>query len=313
MDTSTSDRIRATVRQAYGAVATERQGGCCGGTSCCGVAESSSRHLGYSDADLAAVPDGADLGLGCGNPQAIAALKPGERVLDLGSGAGFDAFLAARQVGPTGFVIGVDMTPQMVARARANAARTGFGPVDFRLGDIEHLPVDEASVDVIMSNCVINLAPVKAAVFREAFRVLVPGGRLAISDVVAIGQVPEAIARDPAAYAGCVAGAAPVSDLEQIIREAGFEDVRVTVRSESRSIIADWSPGSGAEAFVASALIEGVKPRVTKADTEAEACCGSVVLDSCCPPEAKPACCGQSESASSCGCQPGTANNPIRS
>lgn len=259
--TSTSDEIRAAVREAYGAVATREQSGCCGcGPGCCGPAGASSRQLGYSEEDLASVPDGADLGLGCGNPQAIAALKAGERVLDLGSGAGFDAFLAARQVGPTGAVIGVDMTPAMVERAKANAAKTGLAHVDFRLGQIERLPVENGSIDVIMSNCVINLAPDKPAVFREAFRVLAPGGRLAISDVVAIRELPAAIAEDPTAYTGCIAGAARVADLERMIADAGFTEVRVAVRGESRSLVEEWSQGSGAESFVASALIEAVKP-----------------------------------------------------
>jgi arsenite methyltransferase len=262
METSTSDQIRAAVRQAYGAVATqERQSRCCGGGSnCCGPTGSSSKQLGYTDADLAAVPEGADLSLGCGNPQAIAGLRPGERVLDLGSGAGFDAFLAAQQVGPTGHVIGVDMTPEMIDRAKANAVNTGLAHVDFRLGEIEHLPVEDASVDVIMSNCVINLAPDKPTVFREAFRVLAPGGRLAISDVVAIGEIPAAIAADPAAYTGCVAGAAPVSELQWMIADAGFEDIRIAVQAQSHTLIEEWRPGSGAEQFVASALIEAVKP-----------------------------------------------------
>ena len=260
MQTSTSEQIRATVREAYGAIATKKeQSGCCGGASCCGPTESSSRKLGYTEADLAAVPEGADLGLGCGNPQAIAALKPGERVLDLGSGAGFDAFLAARQVGPTGRVIGVDMTPEMIDRARANATKIGLDHVDFRRGDIEQLPVDDESIDVVMSNCVINLAPDKPTVFREAFRVLAPGGRLAISDVVAIGDLPAAIAADPAAYTGCVAGAATVAELERMIASAGFTHVRITVQPQSRALIEEWSPGTGAEQFVASALIEAVK------------------------------------------------------
>jgi SAM-dependent methyltransferase len=206
------------------------------------------------------VPDGADLGLGCGNPQAIAELQPGERVLDLGSGGGFDAFLAARQVGPTGRVIGVDMTPEMIALARRNAARVGFDYVEFRLGDIEQLPVDDASIDVILSNCVINLAPDKAAVFREAFRVLAPGGRLAISDMVAIGDLPTAITEDPTAYTGCIAGAAPVGELERMIAEAGFEHVKVAVRAHSHDLVEEWSPGTGAASVVASALIEGTKP-----------------------------------------------------
>jgi arsenite methyltransferase len=259
MQTSTSDEIKATVRQAYGNVATRKQTGCCGGTSCCGPTEASSRQLGYSDDDLTSVPDGADLGLGCGNPQAIAALKPGERVLDLGSGAGFDVFLAARQVGPSGFVIGVDMTPEMVDQSRTNAAKSGLSQVDFRLGDIEQLPVEDGSVDVIISNCVINLAPDKAAVFREAYRVLAPGGRLAISDVVAIGDRPAALAADADAYTGCIAGAAPVAEIERAIATAGFTDVRVTVQSSSRALMESWSPGTGH--FVASASIEAVKPQ----------------------------------------------------
>jgi SAM-dependent methyltransferase len=262
METSTAERIRTTVREAYGAVAREKQqGGCCGdGPGCCGPAGASSTRLGYTEDDLAAVPEGANLGLGCGNPQAIAGLTPGERVLDLGSGGGFDAFLAARQVGPTGLVVGVDMTPEMIALARANAAKVALGHVDFRLGDIEHLPVEDASIDVIMSNCVINLAPDKPAVFREAFRVLAPGGRLAISDMVAIGDLPAAVAADPAAYTGCVSGAAPVDSLARMISDAGFEQVRVSVQAESRALVEDWSPGTGADQVVASALIEAVKP-----------------------------------------------------
>jgi arsenite methyltransferase len=262
MESVTADRIRATVREAYGAVATRRpQSGCCGsGAGCCGPGDAPSTRLGYTAADLAAVPDDADLGLGCGNPQAIAQLKAGERVLDLGSGGGFDAFLAARQVGPTGRVIGVDMTPEMIALARRNAAKAGLNEVEFRLGDIERLPVDDGTVDVIMSNCVINLAPNKPAVFREAFRVLAPGGRLAISDMVAIGDLPAALEEDPAAYTGCIAGAAPVADLERMIAEAGFDRVTVAVKAQSRELVEGWSPGSGAADVVASALIEAVKP-----------------------------------------------------
>jgi SAM-dependent methyltransferase len=203
---------------------------------------------------------GADLGLGCGNPQAIAQLQPGERVLDLGSGGGFDAFLAARQVGPTGRVVGVDMTPQMIELARRNAEKVGLDHVEFRLGDIERLPVEDASVDVIMSNCVINLAPDKPAVFREAFRVLAPGGRLAISDMVAIGDLPAEIAQDPTAYTGCIAGAASVGELERMIADAGFSDVKVTVKAQSRDLVEEWSPGTGAANVVASALIEATKP-----------------------------------------------------
>jgi arsenite methyltransferase len=280
METSTAEQMRETVRRAYGAIATGDQGGCCSGPGCCGSSASPSRGLGYSAEDVAGVPAGADLGLGCGNPQAIAALLPGERVLDLGSGAGFDAFLAARQVGPGGRVVGVDMTPEMVARATANAASGGWEQVEFRLGDIEHLPVDSGAFDVIMSNCVINLAPDKAAVFREAYRVLAPGGRLAISDVVAIGDLPAAIAADPAAYTGCVAGAAPVADLERLIAAAGFSDVRITLRDEARAALQAVQGNPASAPIVSSALIEAVKPRAP--EPVPPACCESMRLEACC-------------------------------
>jgi len=301
MQTSTSDQIRDTVRQAYGAIATGRQASCCGGAGCCGAGESPSRELGYSADDMASVPEGADLGLGCGNPQAIAGLKPGERVLDLGSGAGFDAFLAARQVGPDGRVVGVDMTPEMVARATANAAKAGLEHVDFRLGDIEHLPVETGAFDVIMSNCVINLAPDKGAVFREAYRVLAPGGRLAISDVVAIGDLPAAILADPAAYTGCVAGAAAVADLEHLIAAAGFSQVRITLRGEARAHLQAFDTDPTAAPVVSSALIEAVKPQTT--GQAPKACCDSVRLETCCEPDAKSTCCDASAAGARCGCQ----------
>lgn len=263
MATQNTETLKAVVRQTYGRIASEEKpaNGCgCGG--CCGPAAGPpSGAIGYSDEERRSVPEGADLGLGCGNPQAIAELREGERVLDLGSGAGFDALLAARQVGPSGFVVGVDMTAEMVARARANAVKTELGNVEFRLGEIEHLPVADASVDVIMSNCVINLSTDKPAVFREAFRVLAPGGRLAIADIVALGDLPGAIRNDPEAYAGCVAGAALVSDVESMLHDAGFQEVVVDVKTESREVAQDSAPGPGAGDFVASALIRAKKPR----------------------------------------------------
>ncbi|MGB8332773.1 MAG: arsenite methyltransferase [Polyangiales bacterium] len=269
----TNDDIRATVRNQYGSIARGTAGGCCApGT--CGPGGEASLALGYSAEDVAAVPEGANMGLGCGNPQAIAALREGETVLDLGAGGGFDCFLAAKQVGPKGRVIGVDMTPDMVSKARANAAKLGTTNVDFRLGEIEHLPVADDTVDVILSNCVINLSPDKAAVFRDAFRVLKSGGRLAISDVVAIATLPEALQNDVAALTGCVAGAADIADLEQLLAQTGFENIRITVNKESREFIRDWMPGSSIEDYVASATIEATKPG-------GASCCAP----SCCSPE----------------------------
>jgi ubiquinone/menaquinone biosynthesis C-methylase UbiE len=214
--------------------------------------------MGYTREELESVPEGADLGLGCGNPQAIAALKPGDTVLDLGSGAGFDCFLAAKRVGKSGRVIGVDMTPEMVTKARDNARRVEATNVEFRLGEIEHLPVPDASVDVILSNCVINLSPDKGGVFHEAFRVLKPGGRLAISDVVAIAEMPRALAESVEALTGCVAGSAPVETLRKLLIDAGFDNVKIEPRPESRAVIGQCMPG--AEDYVASATIEGTKP-----------------------------------------------------
>jgi arsenite methyltransferase len=255
METQENDQVREQVRTAYAKVA-KGAGGCSVG--CCGTEGDGSLALGYTKEDLATVPEGADLGLGCGNPQAIAALRPGETVLDLGSGAGFDCFLASKRVGRAGRVIGVDMTPEMVTKARNNARRVESANVEFRLGEIEHLPVADASVDVILSNCVINLSPDKAAVFREAFRVLKPGGRLAISDVVALRPMPPELAESVQALTGCVSGSAPVDELQALLEKAGFENVKVEPRANSGAIIAQCMPG--AEDYVASATVEGKKP-----------------------------------------------------
>jgi SAM-dependent methyltransferase len=221
--------------------------------------------LGYTSEESSAAPEGADLGLGCGNPNAIASLREGETVLDLGSGGGFDCFIAARQVGPTGRVIGVDMTPDMVARARENARKVKSTNVEFRLGEIEHLPVADASIDAILSNCVINLSPEKPAVFREAFRVLRPDGRLAISDVVAIAPLPAELQDQVAALTGCVAGAAPLDEVRAMLKAAGFTDIDVKIAPRSAEIVGAWHPGI--EKLVASATIEARKPRA------GEPCC----------------------------------------
>jgi SAM-dependent methyltransferase len=267
MNEQNPNEVRDAVREQYGQVARRESSGCCA-PGCCGPNPVASTELGYTQADLDAVPEGANLGLGCGNPQAIAALRPGETVLDLGAGGGFDCFLAARQVSASGKVIGVDMTPDMVSKARANAAQIGATNVDFRLGEIEHLPVADGTVDVILSNCVINLSPDKPAVFTDAFRVLKQGGRLAISDVVATGTMPDNLKRDVAALTGCIAGAASVEALTEMLQTAGFEQIVVDVKEESRGFIAQWLPGSGAENYVASATIEAVKPGK-------RSCCGS--------------------------------------
>jgi arsenite methyltransferase len=197
--------------------------------------------LGYKATDFDQMPQGANMGLGCGNPQAIASLKAGETVLDLGSGGGFDAFLAARQVGPTGKVIGVDMTPTMISLARENAVNGNFSQVEFRLGEIEHLPAADQSVDVIISNCVINLSPEKQEVYNEAYRVLKPGGRLAISDTVTIAPIPEHLLADMELYSACISGALTVAETKEILENAGFSDIRIKPKDESRSFIKDWS------------------------------------------------------------------------
>jgi SAM-dependent methyltransferase len=264
-----SAETKDLVRARYGRIAVAASESCCGpATACCGpVAEddltgfgAKASRMGYSEAELQAVPEGANLGLGCGNPQAIAALRPGEVLVDLGSGAGFDCLLAARQVGATGRVIGIDMTHEMLRKARDNAARVGAAGVEFRLGEIEHLPVADNTADVIISNCVINLVPDKAQVFREAFRVLKPGGRLAIADVVNIVKLPAELAADKALLCGCVAGAASPAAIEDFLRTAGFVDVSIQVKPESREYIASWAAGRGIENYVASATIEARKP-----------------------------------------------------
>ena len=264
MQQDTVETIREAVRETYGKIADGKQSGCgCASTGCCSASEpdlaSMAYALGYGEADVTSVPDGANLGLGCGNPQAIASLKPGEVVLDLGSGAGFDCFLAGRAVGAQGHVIGVDMTPAMVSKARQNLTRSGLKNIDFRLGEIEHLPVADASVDVIISNCVINLSLDKGQVFRDAYRVLKPGGRVAVSDMVAVTYVPEALQKDVALHTGCLAGASLIPDIKRLMHDAGFEQIRITAKSGHEPVSGVPSATTISD-YVVSAVIEAVKP-----------------------------------------------------
>ncbi|HLK10229.1 MAG TPA: arsenite methyltransferase [Candidatus Binatia bacterium] len=240
-----AEALRLIVRSRYA----ERASGCCGPDPA-----AAARTMGYREEDLATAPGGANLGLGCGNPIALAALRPGETVLDLGSGAGFDAFLAAAAVGPTGRVIGVDMTGEMVAKARDNAARAGVTNVEFRQGLIEELPVESASIDVVLSNCVINLSPEKDRVFREAFRVLRPAGRLLVSDIVLDAPLPEAVRASIEAYVGCVAGAALRSDYLRMLAEAGFRDVAIVRETDASALLA----GAGCGDPMVAAIVEAV-------------------------------------------------------
>ncbi len=258
------EETRDYIRNRYAGIAANNSAGCGCSAGCCGSAPSLtakdiSKSIGYSDEDVTGIPAMANMGLGCGNPIAIAALKEGETVLDLGSGGGFDCFLVRRQVGATGTVIGVDMTPDMIKLARNNAEQSGFTNVEFRLGEIEHLPVADNSVDVIISNCVINLSLDKEQVFRDAYRVLKPGGRLSISDVVATAELPEAVKQDLKLLSGCIAGAEHVDTVRLMLREAGFVNIDLTPKDNSREIISSWVPGKNLEDYVASYIIEANK------------------------------------------------------
>lgn len=257
------DQIRQQVRARYGGIARNDERGCGSAPSCCGAdvdAGTAPEKLGYRAEEIGGAPDGAEMGLGCGNPTALDSIRPGETVLDLGSGGGFDCFLAARQIGPGGRVIGVDMTPEMLSKARANAEKGGYTNVEFRLGEIEALPVADKSVDLILSNCVINLSPDKHRVFREAFRVLKPGGRLAVTDIVAVRKIPQQLLSDLAAFTGCVAGAATVEELRGMLEAAGLADIEIKINPASTEFINEWLPEKRPGDYVASAAITARKP-----------------------------------------------------
>ena len=255
-----NNQIKDEVRKRYAGTADSCG---CSGTPCCTPSGSKalavSERLGYSTKELEALPGESNMGLGCGNPLAIASLKEGETVLDLGSGGGIDCFLASMKVGDTGLVIGVDMTPEMILKAGRGAVEGGFTNVEFRLGEIEHLPVADGTVDTIISNCVINLSPDKPQVLRETYRVLKSGGRLAISDVVTVRDLPASIKNDLDAYAGCVAGSVSVSLYEEMLKEAGFSEVKISINEASKAFINEWFPEMGIEDYVRSATIEAIK------------------------------------------------------
>jgi arsenite methyltransferase len=258
------EKIHEFVRKNYAKVAVKGSGGgCCGGDCGCGCAPSDiqevSKLIGYTEEDFSNVPSESNMGLGCGNPIAIAGIKEGETVLDLGSGGGFDCFLAVEKVGEKGTVIGVDMTPEMVELARKNAKESRLANIEFRLGEIEHLPVADNSVDVIISNCVINLSPNKEQVFKEAYRVLKPGGRLAMSDILAEVPIPEDMRQDLSLIASCISGAECTEQIKMIMEAAGFRDVRLIPKNNSKEIVKSWAPDKNVEDYISSYFIEAVK------------------------------------------------------
>ena len=287
MKSSEKERIKEAVRENYGKIARKdslttqahQATTCCDTTdissgvnqkaSCCGPTESSgesmSTIMGYSKKDIKSVPEEINMGLGCGNPVALASLRSGETVVDLGSGGGFDCFLAAKEVGETGKVIGVDMTPDMVSKARRNAEKMGTRNVEFRLGEIENLPAADNTADIIMSNCVINLSPDKRNVYKEAYRILKPGGRLAISDVLATAELPDEIRNDLALVSACIGGAATIDDTEKLLVEAGFQNIKIKPNDHSRELIKEWDPEKSGKAtdYVVSTYIEAIKPSLS--------------------------------------------------
>ena len=278
-----NDATRQAVRKAYADIAAGRAGGCCGPkASCCGAPDPNAlaKGVGYSDEELAGLPEGANMGLSCGNPTALASLQPGEVILDLGSGGGFDVFVAARKVGPSGRAIGVDMTAEMVARARRNAETlhesTGLANVDFRLGEIEHLPVADNSVDVVISNCVINLSPDKPQVWREIFRVLKPGGRVAVSDLALLQPLPDALRRSVEALVGCVAGAVSIEETRAMAEAAGLTAIQCEAKTEAIEAMNDWNDplyAKGRDALPAGARISDYVTSLYVTARKPASCC----------------------------------------
>jgi len=291
------EAVRDVVREGYGKIAKDTSAGCCSsGVSCCGSSPQDgaklARQLGYTVEELEALPDGANMGLSCGNPAALAALKPGEVVLDLGSGGGFDVFIAGRKAGSAGRAIGIDMTPDMLTKARRNTAgyreQTGLDNVEFRLGEIEHLPVADNSVDVVISNCVLNLSPDKPQVWREIARVLKPNGRVAVSDMALLKPLPESVLKLIEALVGCVAGAVLVSETEQMARAAGLTDIVLKSKAEYveamtsfedplyQKIVHHLPVGTKASDYITSLEVQARKPAAADATPgiEKEKCCG---------------------------------------
>jgi ubiquinone/menaquinone biosynthesis C-methylase UbiE len=288
-----SEAVRETVRQGYAKIANDTSTGCCGpGVSCCGSSPQDSdklaKELGYTVDELKVLPEGANMGLSCGNPAALAALKPGEVVLDLGSGGGFDVFIAGRKVGATGRAIGVDMTPDMLAKARRNVTsyrqQTGLDNVDFRLGEIEHLPVADDSVDAIISNCVLNLSPDKQQVWKEIARVLKPGGRVAVSDIALLKPLPAEVLKLVEALVGCVAGAVLASDTEKMAKDAGLQDIVLKSKAGYIEAMTSWEDplyrkivetlpaGAKPSDFITSLEVQARKPGAGCCETS---CCAT--------------------------------------
>jgi SAM-dependent methyltransferase len=286
-----SEAVREKVRQGYAKIANDTTTGCCSpGVSCCGSSpqdsEKLAKALGYTIDELKVLPEGANMGLSCGNPAALAALKPGEVVLDLGSGGGFDVFIAGRKVGATGRAIGVDMTSDMLAKARRNIAsyrqQTGLDNVEFRLGEIEHLPLADNSVDVVISNCVINLSPDKQRVWKEIARVMKPGGRVAVSDVALLKELPAEAVKLVEALVGCVAGAVLVSDTEKMARDAGLQDVVLISSSGYIEAMTNWEDPLYRK--IIELLPSGAKPSeyITSLEIQARKTGGDCCDDTCC-------------------------------